>query len=85
MIGGTMMLKMLADMAGITPEQLAKEIEGFQNLASESKAALARIERNTQENGAMLRLLLEKEGIEYVGNVSDGRNPGTDQPELPGV
>ena len=82
MLGSNMMLKMLADMAGITPEQLGKEIEGFQTLATESRDALARIERNTQESNAMLRLICQKQGIEYVGNVCDGGNPG--EPTLPG-
>lgn len=71
----TMLMKMIADMAGITPEKLGQEIESFSTIAQGGYAALMRIEKNTQENGAMLRALCEKAGVEY-----DRREPdsGTD-------
>lgn len=78
-----MMLQALASMMGITPEKLNEEMEGFQNLAKNSAAALSRIERNTQENGRMLRAVCAKLEIEVPHDGSDdhaGRGPGTDDP-----
>jgi len=76
-----MMLQALASMMGITPEKLNEEMDGFQKLAKNSAAALARIETNTQENGRMLRAICAKLEIEvpHDGSNADlGRGPGTD-------
>lgn len=74
-----MMLQALASMMGITPEKLTEEMNGFQQLAQNSAAALSRIERNTQENGRMLRAICAKLEIEIPHDGSDD-HPGTGSP-----
>lgn len=66
-----MILQTLASMMGITPEKLTEEMNGFQQLAQNSAAALSRIERNTQENGRMLRAICAKLEIEIPHDGSD--------------
>lgn len=76
-----MMLQALASMMGITPEKLSEEMDGFQNLARSSAAALARIEKNTQDNGRMLRAICAHLKIEVPHDGSDDHSqPGTGSP-----
>jgi len=75
-----MLMKMLADMVGMTPEKLQSEMEGVMGLIKTSSDTLLRVERNTQENARALRAICDHLKIEVP---HDGH--GDDHPQLPGV
>ena len=70
-----MLMKMLADMMGMSPETMQSEMEGFASLAKESHAALARIE---DDQKTILRELREMKEAQANDRHDDhGSSPGS--------
>lgn len=69
-------MNMLAGMVGITPDKMQAEMEGFANLAKSSSEALGRIEKNTQNNNRLLRLICAKLEIEAPHDASYDHDAG---------
>lgn len=65
------MEKMVASMLGITPEEMASMMTGFQGLLLTLKGTLERIETQGQENAAALAAIMER--LDNDGNSSRGK------------
>lgn len=61
-----MMLKMFADMAGITPDEIAQSVEHFRTVAVQGVALLESLQRETSANAAALARIEKHLGIAVV-------------------